>query len=137
MSTGRRPICFISSPRGMGPSMIYKTTYTHVWHFPCKKVSSFNTSISLYPTIRSSGYNDELALAAIWLYKATEEASYLQQAKAHIASVRADLFLSWDIKTIAAAVSIAFRPHRFVSNMRYFPVISENIIKMLEIQRFI
>ena len=31
--------------------------------------------------IRSSGYGDELAWAAVWLYRATQNAAYLNDAK--------------------------------------------------------
>ncbi|KAK3889363.1 hypothetical protein Pcinc_006633 [Petrolisthes cinctipes] len=46
------------------------------------------------------GYNDELAWAAVWLYRATGESQYLQQAKQHYTN----LYLgagefSWDEKT--------------------------------------
>lgn len=47
-----------------------------------------------------NGYNDELAWGSIWLYRATGEALYLQQAKQHYANLNLGTGeFSWDEKT--------------------------------------
>ncbi|ESO91179.1 hypothetical protein LOTGIDRAFT_105269, partial [Lottia gigantea] len=54
----------------------------------------------LYNFYVSSGYRDELCLAAIWLYKATGESSYLNDAKSFV-SAGVPWALSWDSKDAA------------------------------------
>ncbi|XP_069105272.1 uncharacterized protein [Argopecten irradians] len=50
----------------------------------------------------SSGYNDELALAAAWLYKATQMSTYLLDAQLYYNSLSGTPWaLSWDSKTPA------------------------------------
>ncbi len=52
-----------------------------------------------------SGYYDELAWAAIWLYKATGESEYLDDAKAYIQKKKDDVYwaMSWDNVTVPTA----------------------------------
>lgn len=51
-----------------------------------------------------SGYNDELMWAAMWLYKATNNDGYLNQALQLVNSVGTSEF-SWDLKGPGALVS--------------------------------
>ncbi|RKP25141.1 beta-1,4-endoglucanase 1 [Syncephalis pseudoplumigaleata] len=61
----------------------------------------------------SSGYDDELAWAALWLYRATKKPGYLRESEAHFARAlrkSGDLsgsFLSWDDKAPAVAMLLA------------------------------
>ena len=55
-----------------------------------------------------SGYMDELALAATWLYKASGDQRYLDEAEAHWNSMQQDpQELSWDNKGRAVAILLA------------------------------
>ena len=64
-------------------------------------VSSFYNSFS--------GYEDELAWAAAWLYRATGEANYLDEARAHFAAASPDPLWSqsWDGKINGTACLLA------------------------------
>ena len=50
-------------------------------------------------SIRSSGYNDELAWGAAWLYRATNEQDYLNKALQFASTSDIGWGLSWDEKT--------------------------------------
>ncbi|GEM_PF-3109139 len=52
-----------------------------------------------------SGYNDELAYAAAWLYKATGETKYLQDAQKYMEKKKNDVYwaMSWDNVSVLAA----------------------------------
>jgi hypothetical protein len=52
----------------------------------------------------SSGYQDEMCLGAIWLYKATGQASYLNEARNFHQAGSAWAY-SWDDKKVACQVS--------------------------------
>jgi len=56
----------------------------------------------------SGSYTDELAWAAIWLYKATGEQNYLTEAKQHASSCCSwpGWAFSWDEKSEGVSVSI-------------------------------
>jgi len=53
-----------------------------------------------------SGYEDELVWAAVWLYKATKDKSYLKKARSLYVDKDVHGF-SWDDKTIAATILLA------------------------------
>ncbi|KAI8056640.1 glycosyl hydrolase family 9-domain-containing protein [Syncephalis plumigaleata] len=69
----------------------------------------------------SSGYYDELAWAAVWLYRATKRSSYLVDSEAYFARAlrkSGDLrnsFLSWDDKAPAVVMLLA----RFTGKKQY------------------
>lgn len=46
------------------------------------------TAITILINFRSSGYGDELTWAAVWIYKATEENKYLEQAEIFYSTFR-------------------------------------------------
>ncbi|MEA5464964.1 glycoside hydrolase family 9 protein [Leptothoe sp. PORK10 BA2] len=54
-----------------------------------------------------SGYTDELAWGAAWLYKATGEQSYLAQAQANYQNLGIDWTQSWDDKSYGTGVLLA------------------------------
>jgi Glycosyl hydrolase family 9 len=54
----------------------------------------------------SSGYNDELAWAAAWLFRATGEQSYLNQALEFADPGATAWAYNWNEKTVGAQVSI-------------------------------
>lgn len=58
-----------------------------------------------------SGYNDELAWGAAWLYEATGEVSYLQKAESvyqnQLGSLNPGWTINWDDKSYGAAVLLA------------------------------
>ena len=53
-----------------------------------------------------SGYNDELVWGAAWLFRATEDASYLAKATDYYSNHVGEMF-SWDDKTAGAQVLLA------------------------------
>ncbi|CAL4181265.1 unnamed protein product, partial [Meganyctiphanes norvegica] len=53
------------------------------------------------------GYNDELAWAAAWLYRATNETKYLTQAESHYKKLVTPNEFSWDDKTAGVQVLLA------------------------------
>ena len=63
----------------------------------------FPTSCSLRCVPSSSGYNDELAWAAAWLYRVTGDKRYLQHAEENYVSTEC-WAVSWDAKDCLAAV---------------------------------
>ena len=69
---------------------------------------------------RSSNYTDENTWGAAWLYKATGEQQYLQDAQTHYAHEPAWGF-SWDEKTAGNHVSCAFWPYG--AQLPFFTVI--------------
>jgi hypothetical protein len=60
--------------------------------------------------LRSSGYKDELCVAAIELYKATKLPKYLADAKANIEGYDTAWALSWDDEDVLCEVSKSWRP---------------------------
>ena len=60
----------------------------------------------LHSPSSSNGYMDELAWSAAWLHKATGEQGYLQDAKSVLSQLGTPGELSWDDKSVTAAVSV-------------------------------
>ena len=56
---------------------------------------------------RSTSYKDELAVAGMFLYKATKTQSYLNEAKANRGGGGTPWALSWDDTNVAADVSFS------------------------------
>lgn len=54
---------------------------------------------------RSTGYKDELCVAAMELYKATKDAKYLNDAKANFEGNDVAWALSWDDNHVMCEVS--------------------------------
>ena len=54
-----------------------------------------------------SGYNDELAWGAAWLYKITGQSTYLNKAVAIWAPGNAQWTINWDDKSYGAAILLA------------------------------
>ncbi|NET10390.1 MAG: glycosyl hydrolase family 9 [Symploca sp. SIO2B6] len=54
-----------------------------------------------------SGYSDELSWGAAWLYKATGDETYLDQAKANYQGINPGWTHNWDDKSYGAAVILA------------------------------
>ena len=69
--------------------------------FPCLNIGS-----TYFLFIRSSGYIDELAWAALWMYLATHESSYLDKAKAFYSQLGngPPWAFSWDDKKAGVQV---------------------------------
>ena len=78
---------------------LYVIHYINKLNFVCRLSSKTNAYH------RSTGYMDELAWSAAWLHKATGEQRYLQDAKSFLSQVVAPGELSWDDKSVTAAVS--------------------------------
>merc|ERR1711962_39438 len=80
-----------------------------LYNFAVKYRGKYSDSIPDAATYYNSwgGYNDELAWAAIWLYKATNEAKYLTQAESHYNKLVTPNEFSWDDKTAGVQVLLA------------------------------
>ena len=63
-----------------------------------------------------SGYMDELAWAATWLFEATGKASYLQKAKEYYTPSGQYWAMNWDDQSMGTAVRLA----EFTGEQRYF-----------------
>ncbi|MCL2633570.1 MAG: glycoside hydrolase family 9 protein [Oscillospiraceae bacterium] len=74
-----------------------------------------------------SGWNDELAMAAIWLYKATGESTYLTKAKTYIElAANGDYHQwghCWDNQTVGAALLIAME----TDEQKYKDMVEKNL----------
>ena len=70
---------------------------------PHELFRQFTTRYSLRCVLSSSGYNDELAWAAAWLYRVTGDKRYLQHAEENYVSTEC-WAVSWDAKDCLAAV---------------------------------
>lgn len=75
-----------------------------MFEFGDKRRGKYDASVAAakgyYPSV--SGYNDELLWAALWLYKATDSADYLEYALDNAASLGGITWaiaeFSWDVK---------------------------------------
>ncbi|MDR0222711.1 MAG: glycoside hydrolase family 9 protein [Oscillospiraceae bacterium] len=74
-----------------------------------------------------SGWNDELALAAFWLYKATGEKSYLDKAKSYVETAASGDYYEWahcwDNVTAGAALLLAME----TGDSKYKNMIEKNL----------
>lgn len=79
-----------------------KELYRFAEQFPKKYSDSITDAASYYS---SSGYNDELVWGAAWLYKSTQDITYLQKAEQYFTQFgtgNPGWAFSWDEKTAGA-----------------------------------
>ena len=91
----------------------FPTRYSTVPHALFRQVHhvlfrKFTTCCSLHCVLSSSGYNDELAWAAAWLYRVTGDKRYLQHAEENYVSTEC-WAVSWDAKDCLAAVRSIYK----------------------------
>ncbi|XP_060074113.1 endoglucanase 4-like [Ylistrum balloti] len=98
-----------------------KTLYTFAKMHRGKYSDSFPEIREFYG---SSGYEDELALAAAWLYKATQVTTYLAEAQLYYSSSGTPWALSWDSKTPAVQI--------LLYNITREPTYRSDILRFLE-----
>jgi hypothetical protein len=85
-----------------------------LYDFGEKHLGKYSDSINAYArkdSYQSSGYGDELAWAATWMYKATKNTKYLNKAEKyyqeHIKGLSDGWTIDWDNKTHGVAVLLA------------------------------
>ncbi|XP_070208106.1 uncharacterized protein [Littorina saxatilis] len=81
-------------------------TAEDIYRFASNSLGLYTDSVIIGPTkYRSTGYSDELCLAAAWLHKATGRDTYLTDAKAHVTDSWA-WALDWNSKTILCQIML-------------------------------